>query len=90
MDPPHTVNSCATDLHRLCSELGVRPDAVLGHSFGGKVAIEFTRLAVEGAAQTAPPAHTWVLDSMPGVCKWGWGRGPYRALSHPHPAAQGR
>ncbi|MDE2804413.1 MAG: alpha/beta hydrolase [Gemmatimonadota bacterium] len=38
---PHTVEACARDLVRLEGHLGRRMDAVLGHSFGGKVALVY-------------------------------------------------
>ncbi|GLE05490.1 hypothetical protein PINS_up014513 [Pythium insidiosum] len=37
LTPPHTIDACADDLLRLADELQVEPDAVMGHSFGGKV-----------------------------------------------------
>ena len=55
--PPHTLAACVHDLVELSRFLGRRPDAVLGHSFGGKVAL-----------MTAPalhPAQVWVIDSTP-------------------------
>mmetsp|Transcript_35973 Transcript_35973/g.113043 ORF Transcript_35973/g.113043 Transcript_35973/m.113043 type:complete len:322 (-) Transcript_35973:137-1102(-) len=65
---PHTVEACAQDLAFTLSELGVAsPDAVIGHSFGGKVALSYLEQTLDGAAgEHAPPAATWVLDSLPG------------------------
>lgn len=57
---PHTVDACARDLARLRAELGLPIDGVLGHSFGGKVALAFT-----GAC--ADVRETWLIDSMPGA-----------------------
>ena len=37
---PHTVSACAADIFHLCQHLGVAPSALVGHSFGGKVAME--------------------------------------------------
>ncbi len=56
---PHTIQACADDLDALAEHLDLSPDAILGHSFGGKVALLF-------AAQSAPD-HVWVVDSPPGV-----------------------
>ncbi|HEY2367730.1 MAG TPA: alpha/beta hydrolase, partial [Polyangiaceae bacterium] len=58
-DPPHTLAACAADLAELEKSVG-RIDAVLGHSFGGKVALEyvFQRKDLELA---------WILDSAPGA-----------------------
>jgi len=57
--PPHTLAAAAADL------LALQPpgvvDAVVGHSFGGKVALEYVRLR-EGAL-----AHAVILDASPGT-----------------------
>lgn len=57
--PPHTLAACARDL-RTTVEAGAPPPRVLlGHSFGGKVALE--------AAAAGPTAldEVWVLDATP-------------------------
>ncbi len=59
--PPNTLEECANDLARLVQELGIRPDAVMAHSFGGKVALEWARLG------TCPARSLWILDSPPGA-----------------------
>lgn len=58
--PPHSVQSAADDLIRLEGRLGVRVNAVLGHSFGGKVALA---LADQNPTRLE---QVWVLDSQPG------------------------
>lgn len=58
-EPPHTLAAAATDLHHLVEDLGIHSDAVLGHSFGGKVALEYARQAPGGLDQV------WVIDSTP-------------------------
>ncbi|MCA9610848.1 MAG: alpha/beta hydrolase [Myxococcales bacterium] len=55
--PPDSVAAAAEDLLPLVAER--RVSAVLGHSFGGKVALELTR--------RAPPEHLFVVDSLPGT-----------------------
>ncbi len=58
---PHDIDACADDVRRLWSlpDLRDHPTVLLGHSFGGKVALAaMTRLA-------PPPAQTWVIDSTP-------------------------
>jgi len=57
--PPHTLAACVNDLLELEKEIG-RVDAVLGHSFGGKVALDyvFARKDLDVA---------WVVDSAPGA-----------------------
>jgi esterase len=56
---PHTVQTAAADLDRLAEHTGLRLDAVLGHSFGGKVAL------VHAGTTSAPPRQVWVIDSTP-------------------------
>ena len=58
-DPPHTVRACATDLLQSAQALGA-PEALIGHSFGGKVALAYG--AKVGAAGQALKA-LWTLDS---------------------------
>lgn len=57
--PPHTLESAAADLRALAGSLGVRPAAVLGHSFGGKVALVYGREHGDALEQI------WVVDSTP-------------------------
>ena len=56
---PHTLESAAHDLDYLARELGETPAAVLGHSFGGKVALMYAR--------THNPEQVWLIDSTPEV-----------------------
>ncbi|MCK6521572.1 alpha/beta fold hydrolase [Myxococcota bacterium] len=62
-EPPHTVAACAQDTLALTEALGITPRAILGHSFGGKVALAFAQLA---EAEGAPLDRVWVLDAPPG------------------------
>jgi pimeloyl-ACP methyl ester carboxylesterase len=58
--PPHTLTKAAADVRALAHSVGgVR--AVIGHSFGGKVALSLLT--------DAPPSlrELWVLDSSPGL-----------------------
>ncbi len=55
--PPHTLHACAHDVYELAEALGRPADAVLGHSFGGKVALM--------GAGLLSPAQVWVIDSTP-------------------------
>lgn len=59
MDPPHTLAACAADLEALTTSLPNRPEAILGHSFGGKVAL------VYGDEPDHGILSTWVVDSTP-------------------------
>jgi pimeloyl-ACP methyl ester carboxylesterase len=65
--PPHTLAACASDLMELEKSIG-RFDAVLGHSFGGKVGLEYARLR-QGLAPSERREDLdvlWVLDAAPG------------------------
>lgn len=53
--PPHTVAAAAGDLEQLEQDLGLPANAILGHSFGGKVAL--VRAASGGVDQV------WIADS---------------------------
>jgi len=58
---PHTVDACAADLARLAAALGTAPLSVVGHSFGGKVALRYA------ARAPANLTSVWSLDSPPGL-----------------------
>jgi esterase len=62
--PPHTVDAAAADLGQLAAHTGIVPDAILGHSFGGKVALQFAGGAA-GAAALTSLRQVWVVDSTP-------------------------
>lgn len=57
--PPNTLAAAAADLDRLAATIG-RPRIVVGHSFGGKVALTYARDHAEGLEAV------WVLDALPG------------------------
>lgn len=68
--PPNTLEACSHDLLALADSLAVQPRTVIGHSFGGKVAVEYARVLATQA--TAAPAareleQVWVLDAVPGA-----------------------
>lgn len=54
-----SVRGFAEDLADWCRESEVTPDVVLGHSFGGKVALAFA------GHWTTHPLQIWVIDSTP-------------------------
>lgn len=57
--PPHTVASAAADVSRLGESLGLPIAGALGHSFGGKVVLEWLR------SRAGEPTESWVIDSSP-------------------------
>lgn len=57
--PPHTVDACANDIHSLIRETGLAVRAVLGHSFGGKVSLVYSRRPAVALDRI------WVVDSTP-------------------------
>jgi esterase len=59
---PHTVDAAAADLDGLAAAAGIMPSAVLGHSFGGKVALLF---AGSDSAAARNVRQVWVVDSTP-------------------------
>lgn len=55
--PPHTLAACARDVGSLARDLERPPEALLGHSLGGKIALL--------AAGSLRPSQAWVVDSTP-------------------------
>lgn len=56
--PPHSVDACARDVLELLHEES-SPVVVIGHSFGGKVALQ------AAALEPALVSQVWVIDSTP-------------------------
>ncbi len=56
---PHTLEAAARDLQELAQHIGESPAGMLGHSFGGKVALQYAR--EYGAALE----QIWLIDSTP-------------------------
>lgn len=72
---PHTLQACAADLLALDAHLVEMlvdggPQAVIGHSFGGKVALTYAHLRAADTV-TANLQDVWVLDSHPGTLTHG-------------------
>lgn len=57
--PPHTVATSSTDVNSLILHLQGRETVIVGHSFGGKVALSAARSEGSGLRQV------WVIDSTP-------------------------
>lgn len=70
LHPPHDLANAAADVANLFKAQGWPwPDVVLGHSLGGKVALQFAQDIVNGryGESAALPKQVWTLDSVPGV-----------------------
>ena len=63
-EAPYTVAACAEDVLALMETLGITPSTILGHSFGGKVALAAAQLA---ESRGRPVERVWVLDAPPGL-----------------------
>ncbi|XP_045795914.1 protein ABHD11 [Trifolium pratense] len=69
LDPPHDLNNTAKDLDNLVKAEGWSwPEVVIGHSMGGKVALQFAHSCRNGEYGDSAkwPKQLWVLDSVPG------------------------
>lgn len=66
-EPPHTLDAAAGDVLNLAAFLGLRRWAMLGHSFGGKVALQAMAPTAAGESRPTPGQLTqaWVIDSTP-------------------------
>ncbi|CAH8268392.1 unnamed protein product [Arabidopsis lyrata] len=72
LNPPHDLVNSAKDLADLVKASGWKwPDVVIGHSLGGKVALQFMESCARGdfGDTASPPKQLWVLDSVPGEVK---------------------
>lgn len=63
-EPPHTLEACAGDLRRLARTGGRAMSALLGHSFGGKVVLQYLR---EGERDAGGPPDPGGRDPGSGV-----------------------
>lgn len=63
--PPHTIGASATDIAQLFRSQfsGQGPAMVIGHSLGGKVALDYVR---QKACGLDMPRQVWSLDTNPG------------------------
>lgn len=71
--PTHDLEAAARDLAELAAHLGEEPRVVIGHSYGGKVALVYAR------DFAAALDDVWVLDSSPGL-REGGGKGSVESV----------
>ena len=57
--PPHSVAAAAMDVRRLGESVGLPIGGALGHSFGGKVVLEWLR------SRAGESTESWLIDSSP-------------------------
>jgi pimeloyl-ACP methyl ester carboxylesterase len=83
--PPHTLAACALDVGRLVASLPESggPTALLGHSFGGKVAM------LASSEPDVACEQVWVVDSTPAAGETGAGAQRMIALLSRLPATFG-
>jgi esterase len=79
---PNTVQACVDDLVALCAHNRWEPSVVIGHSFGGKVALCLADQAAWGVASV------WALDTSPSLRGAG-ARGPGSEVGHVLSTLQG-
>ena len=84
---PHTIDCCAADLLDLEGHLGRLADAVLGHSFGGKVALVYGRQ--RGGGGGTAPLQLWIVDSSPSAGQPGGGAWRMLGMLRRHPGPFG-
>lgn len=65
---PNTVASAALDVLNLVGRLRLTPRVLVGHSFGGKVALSMVDQASKPLAR---PVRVWSLDATPGKVRAG-------------------
>lgn len=69
LEPPHDMVNAANDLANLVKARNwAWPDVVIGHSMGGKVALQFAESCARGdyGDSVSLPKQLWILDSVPG------------------------
>jgi len=61
---PHTLAACAEDVAALADSLG-GITAILGHSFGAKVALAYLSRSERREPKGSMPAQSWIVDADP-------------------------
>lgn len=64
---PHTFEACVQDVHNTLSPSVVVPSLVMGHSWGGRIALQYIHslLGENNETQQQLP-ELWLLDTVPG------------------------
>ena len=62
---PHSFEACVDDVKRSLDGLNIRPHTIVGHSWGGRVALQYAA-TLGGTPHTALLKQVWLLDTVPG------------------------
>jgi pimeloyl-ACP methyl ester carboxylesterase len=66
-DGPHTFENLAMDVKNTLGGMPTTLSVLVGHSLGGRIALEYTHhLVVDGTTGSTAPPTTWLLDTVPG------------------------
>jgi len=76
---PNDVISAAKDVLQVLNHLKIYPHTLLGHSFGGKVAMSMVH---QFGKQLPRPVQVWVLDTVPGDVWCEAGDHPRDTIAH--------
>ena len=61
---PHTIENAAKDIERYSKYHEIVPDVVIGHSLGGKIALEYSR-SLSSLSSAKKRQLVFTLDSVP-------------------------
>ena len=81
--PAPTVRSCSVGVWEILDHIDTVPSVIIGHSFGGKVALDMLQQMPQSMQQKM---DVWVLDSLPGEPRAG--NGPNGEKDHPRDIIQ--
>ena len=64
LEGPHTFDACVQDVHRTLDSHNAQPSLVMGHSWGGRIALQYVHSLLEDREDELPAL--WLLDTVPG------------------------
>lgn len=62
---PHTFDSCVEDVHTTLKPIQTEPSLVMGHSWGGRIALQYVHSLLRTTGSEEIPS-LWLLDTVPG------------------------
>jgi hypothetical protein len=60
---PHTFDACVQDVHNTLPSV---PSLVMGHSWGGRIALQYVHSLLLNEHETTSLPELWLLDTVPG------------------------